>query len=282
MNRLKTTLLLIGLTLLLILIGHMIAGPAGALVAFVLALVMNLISFWFSDRIVIGMYRGKEISPQDEPELHRMIDNLSQAANIPKPKLYLLPLNIPNAFATGRGPGHASIAVTKGILRSLNSQELEGVLSHEMAHIKNRDILIATVAATLAGAIMMIAYWGRWIAILGTGDEEGGGMGLIGLILISILGPLAATVIQLAISRTREYEADREGAYLSGKPLELANALEKLEIMARTRPLRGGSLSSAHLFIVNPFRGDFLFRLFSTHPPIEERIRRLRALAGLI
>lgn len=282
MDTLKTTLLLVGLTLLLILIGYMIAGPAGASVAFVLALAMNLISFWFSDRIVIGMYRGKEISPGEKPELHRMVDNLSQAANIPKPKLYLLRLNVPNAFATGRGPGHASIAVTEGILRSLNSRELEGVLSHEMAHIKNRDILIATVAATLAGAIMMIAYWGRWIAILGTGDEKGKGMGVVGLLLISILGPLAATLIQLAISRTREYQADREGAYLSGKPLELANALEKLEIMVRRRPLRGGSPSSAHLFIVNPFRGDSLFRLFSTHPPIEERVRRLRALAGLI
>lgn len=282
MDTLKTTLLLVGLTLLLIWIGYMIAGPAGASVAFVLALAMNLISFWFSDRIVIGMYRGKEISPGEKPELHRMVDNLSQAANIPKPKLYLLRLNVPNAFATGRGPGHASIAVTEGILRSLNSRELEGVLSHEMAHIKNRDILIATVAATLAGAIMMIAYWGRWITILGTGDKKGGRMGLIGLLLISILGPLAATLIQLAISRTREYQADREGAYLSGKPLELANALEKLEIMVRRRPLRGGSPSSAHLFIVNPFRGDSLFRLFSTHPPIEERVRRLRALAGLI
>jgi len=280
MNTLKTTILLFALTLLLILIGYLIAGPAGALVAFFIAVVMNLVSFWFSDRIVIGMYRGKEVSETEEPGLHRIIDNLSQAANIPKPKVYILPLRIPNAFATGRSPQHACVAVTNGILRTLNEGELEGVLSHEIAHIKNRDILIATIAATLAGAIMMIAYWGRWIAFLGAGDDERGGIGLIGIILLSILAPLAATIIQLAISRTREYQADEKGAYISGKPMELANALEKLEIAARRNPLRGNA-STSHLFIVNPFRGSLLFRIFSTHPPIEERIRRLRALAGM-
>ncbi|RLE10555.1 protease HtpX [Candidatus Aerophobetes bacterium] len=281
MNVFKTVILLTALTLLLIFIGQLVAGPAGALVAFIIALLMNLVSFWFSDKIVIGMYRGREILPSDEPRIHRMVSNLSQAANIPKPRIYLIPLNIPNAFATGRDPKHASLALTEGILRTLNEEELEGVISHEIAHIKNRDILIGTIAATLAGAIMTIAYWARWIAFLGSGDEDRGGIGLIGILLLSILAPLAATIVQMAISRTREYQADETGAHLSGKPLALANALEKLEMVARRSPLGGGSPATSHLFIVNPFRGDFLFRLFSTHPPIEERIRRLRALAGI-
>ncbi|MCD6083151.1 zinc metalloprotease HtpX [Candidatus Aerophobetes bacterium] len=281
MNVFKTVILLTALTLLLIFIGQLVAGPAGALVAFIIALLMNLVSFWFSDKIVIGMYRGREILPSDEPRIHRMVSNLSQAANIPKPRIYLIPLNIPNAFATGRDPKHASLALTEGILRTLNEEELEGVISHEIAHIKNRDILIGTIAATLAGAIMTIAYWARWIAFLGSGDEDRGGIGLIGILLLSILAPLAATIVQMAISRTREYQADETGAHLSGKPLALANALEKLEMVARRNPLGGGSPATSHLFIVNPFRGDFLFRLFSTHPPIEERIRRLRALAGI-
>ena len=281
MNVFKTVILLTALTLLLIFIGQLVAGPAGALVAFIIALLMNLVSFWFSDKIVIGMYRGREILPSDEPRIHRMVSNLSQAANIPKPRIYLIPLNIPNAFATGRDPKHASLALTEGILRTLNEEELEGVISHEIAHIKNRDILIGTIAATLAGAIMTIAYWARWIAFLGSGDEDRGGIGLIGILLLSILAPLAATIVQMAISRTREYQADETGAHLSGKPLALANALEKLEMVARRNPLGGGSPATSHLFIVNPFRGGFLFRLFSTHPPIEERIRRLRALAGI-
>jgi len=281
MNVFKTVILLTALTLLLIFIGQLVAGPAGALVAFIIALLMNLVSFWFSDKIVIGMYRGREILPSDEPRIHRMVSNLSQAANIPKPRIYLIPLNIPNAFATGRDPKHASLALTEGILRTLNEEELEGVISHEIAHIKNRDILIGTIAATLAGAIMTIAYWARWTAFLGSGDEDRGGIGLIGILLLSILAPLAATIVQMAISRTREYQADETGAHLSGRPLALANALEKLEMAARRNPLGGGSPATSHLFIVNPFRGDFLFRLFSTHPPIEERIRRLRALAGM-
>jgi len=281
MNVFKTVILLTALTLLLIFIGQLVAGPAGALVAFIIALLMNLVSFWFSDKIVIGMYRGREILPSDEPRIHRMVSNLSQAANIPKPRIYLIPLNVPNAFATGRDPKHASLALTEGILRTLNEEELEGVISHEIAHIKNRDILIGTIAATLAGAIMTIAYWARWIAFLGSGDEDRGGIGLIGILLLSILAPLAATIVQMAISRTREYQADETGAHLSGRPLALANALEKLEMVARRNPLAGGSPATSHLFIVNPFRGDFLFRLFSTHPPIEERIRRLRALAGI-
>jgi len=281
MNAFKTILLLTVLTLLLVFIGQLIAGPAGALVALIIALLMNLVSFWFSDKIVIGMYRGREISPGDEPQIDRIVNNLSQAANIPRPKIYLIPTNLPNAFATGRDPKHASLALTQGILHTLNEEELEGVVSHEISHIKNRDILIGTIAATLAGAIMTIAYWARWIAFLGGSSEDRGGLGLIGILLLSILAPLAATIVQMAISRTREYQADKTGAYLSGKPLALANALGKLEMTARRSPLRGGSPATSHLFIVNPFRGDFLFKLFSTHPPIEERIKRLRSLAGL-
>jgi len=242
MNTLKTTLFLIVLTLLLIFVGHMVAGVAGAVFAFFLALIMNLVSYWWSDKIVLRMYRAKEILPQENPKLHSIVENLAQAAGLSKPRIWLVPLNVPNAFATGRNPKHASIA----------------------------------------GAIMTIAYWARWAVFLGTSDEEGGGS-LIGLLAISILAPLAALLIQLAISRTREYQADRRGANLSGKPLYLASALEKIEMWSRRRPLLGPSPSTAHLFIVNPFRGDWVVvRLFSTHPPTEERVKRLKAMAGLI
>lgn len=282
MSIFKTALLLTTLTLLLIGIGYLIAGPVGASIAFFIALMMNLMSFWFSDRIVMSMFRGRPISPTQYPDLHRTADNLSQAALISKPKLWLLPLEVPNAFATGRNPHHASIAVTESILHTLNEGELEGVLSHEMAHIKNRDTLIAAIAATLAGAVMMIAYWARWIAVAGAGGRDRGGIGVIGLLLLSVLAPLAALIIQMAISRTGEYRADRTGAYLSGRPLDLASALEKLQLAARRRPLGGGLPSTSHLFIINPFRAGFLFRMFSTHPPTEERVKRLRALAGML
>jgi len=281
MNTAKTTLLLIGLTLLLIFIGQLVAGMAGAIFAFFLALIMNMVSYWWSDKIVLRMYRAKEITPRDNPKLHQIVENLALAAGIPKPKVWLIPLSTPNAFATGRNPAHASVAVTQGLLNTLSMEEIEGVLSHEIAHIKDRDILISTIAATLAGAIMTIAYWARWAFFLGGSDEEGGG-NVIGLLAISILAPLAALLIQLAISRTREYEADRQGAVLSGKPLYLASALEKIEMWTRRRPFPGGSPSTAHLFIVNPFRGDWVVRLFSTHPPTQERIRRLKAMAHLL
>jgi len=281
MNTLKTALFLTILTLLLVWIGALIAGVAGAVFAFLIALIMNVVSWWWSDRIVLGMYRAKEVLPRDNPELHRMVENLSLAAKIPKPRIWIIPLDVPNAFATGRGPKHSSVAVTRGLLKILSWQEIEGVLSHEISHIKNRDILISTIVATIAGAIMMIAYWARWAAFLGSGDEEGGG-NLIGLLLLSILAPFAAMLIQFAISRTREYEADSSGAKLNGKPLYLASALEKIDMWSKRRPLVGTSLSTAHLFIINPFKGDWLTRLFSTHPPTEERVRRLRVMAGLV
>ena len=285
MNTLKTAFLLIALTLLLIWIGSLIAGVAGATFAFFVALVMNMVSYWWSDKIVLKMYRAKEILPQDNPDLHRIVNNLAMAASIPKPRLWLVPLNVPNAFATGRNPRHASLAVTKGLLDTLTLEEIEGVLSHEIAHIKDRDILISTVTATIAGAIMMIAHWARWAAFLGGfggSDDEGGGGNLIALLAVSILAPIAALLIQLAISRTREYQADKKGAELSGKPLYLASALEKIDAWVKRRPLVGASPSTAHLFIVNPFKGDWLTRLFSTHPPTQERIKRLRAMAGLV
>jgi len=281
MNTLKTALFLTILTLLLVWIGALIAGVAGAVFAFLIALIMNVVSWWWSDRIVLGMYRAKEVLPRDNPELHRMVENLSLAAKIPKPRIWIIPLDVPNAFATGRGPKHSSVAVTRGLLKTLSWQEIEGVLSHEISHIKNRDILISTIVATIAGAIMMIAYWARWAAFFGSGDEEGGG-NLIGLLLLSILAPFAAMLIQFAISRTREYEADSSGAKLNGKPLYLASALEKIDMWSKRRPLVGTSLSTAHLFIINPFKGDWLTRLFSTHPPTEERVRRLRVMAGLV
>jgi len=281
MNTLKTALFLTILTLLLVWIGALIAGVAGAVFAFLIALIMNVVSWWWSDRIVLGMYRAKEVLPRDNPELHRMVENLSLAAKIPKPRIWIIPLDVPNAFATGRGPKHSSVAVTRGLLKTLSWQEIEGVLSHEISHIKNRDILISTIVATIAGAIMMIAYWARWAAFLGSGDEERGG-NLIGLLLLSILAPFAAMLIQFAISRTREYEADSSGAKLNGKPLYLASALEKIDMWSKRRPLVGTSLSTAHLFIINPFKGDWLTRLFSTHPPTEERVRRLRVMAGLV
>jgi len=281
MNTLKTALLLIILTLLLIWIGGLIAGIAGAFFAFLIALCMNIVSYWWSDRIVLRMYRAKETLPRDNPELHRIVENLSMAAKIPKPRIWIVPLDVPNAFATGRDPMHSSIAVTRGLLKTLTTEEMEGVLSHEISHIKNRDILISTIVATIAGAVMMIAYWARWAVFLGSSDDEGGGS-ILGLLLVSILAPLAAMIIQFAISRTREYQADSSGANLSGKPLYLASALEKIDMWSKRRPLVGTSPSTAHLFIVNPFRGDWITRLFSTHPPTQERIRRLRAMAGLV
>lgn len=281
MNTLKTTFLLTLLTLILVGLGWLIGGPAGGLLFFFLALSINLVTYWWSDKIVVRMYRGKEIKEEENPWLHEILERLSQEARIPKPRLYLLPLDVPNAFATGRNPKNACVAVTKGLLQNLNPQGIEGVLSHEISHIKNRDILISTIAASIAGAVMFIGNWLRWMAILGEGEERGG-MNLIFLLLLSILAPLAALIVQLAISRTREYQADSSGARISHNPLGLANALLKIESIVQRRPLREGNAATSHLFIVNPFRGDFLFRLFSTHPPVEERVRRLRELVGRV
>ncbi|MBA4394019.1 MAG: protease HtpX [Desulfobacca sp.] len=280
-NTMKTTLLLGLLTVLIVLIGGAVGGQHGMVVAFVLAGIMNLGSYWFSDKIVLSMYGAQEIPPGQHPEIHQMILELSQHAGLPKPRVYLIEDDSPNAFATGRDPEHAVVAVTSGILRILSRQELKGVLAHELAHVKNRDILIGSIAATMAGAIMILANMARWTAIFGgnRNSEEGeGGGGIIGIIVMTIVAPIAAMLIQMAISRSREYLADATGATFSGNPLGLAGALEKLQIASQRLPMESPNPATAHMFIVNPLSGSSLLNLFSTHPPIEERIARLRAL----
>jgi heat shock protein HtpX len=279
MNTIKTTLLLGGLTGLLMLIGGYFGGQQGMMIAFIVALVMNFGSYWFSDKIVLRMYRAQEVTQNQAPELFTLVRNLTLQASLPMPKVYVIPEDTPNAFATGRDENHAVVAVTEGILRILNREELAGVIAHELAHIKNKDMLISSIAATLAGAIVMLANMAQWAAIFGGGDrdrdDEGGG--IVGLIAMAILAPLAATIIQMAISRSREYLADAGGAKISGKPYGLAGALEKLSRAAVAAPMDANP-STAHMFIVNPLSGRSLMNLFSTHPPVEERVSRLRAM----
>ncbi|MBN2398199.1 MAG: zinc metalloprotease HtpX, partial [Deltaproteobacteria bacterium] len=272
MNNIKTVILLGSLTGLLILIGGWFGGRNGVVIAFLFAMVLNFGSYWFSDKIVLKMYRAREVSEADAPELYSMVKDLALRAGLPMPRLYVIPGNTPNAFATGRNEHHAAVAVTEGIIGLLNRDELEGVLSHELTHIKNHDILISSIAATVAGAIMMLAGMARWAAIFGVGrddDDEGGG--IVGLIVMAVLAPIAATIIQMAISRSREYLADEGGARISGKPSGLADALEKLSYSSKKAPMNVNP-STAHLFIVKPFSGRSLMNLFSTHPPIEKRV----------
>jgi heat shock protein HtpX len=279
MSYVKTTLLLGALTGILVLIGQYIGGTNGALGFLVFAALINFASYWFSDKIVLMMYRAKQATERDAPMLFRVVRRLADASSLPMPKVYIVDNPAPNAFATGRNPAHASVAATTGILRILSEDELEGVMAHELAHVKNRDILISSIAATLAGAITMIGNALQWGAMFGGGrdnDDERGGVA--GMLVMAILAPFAALLVQLFISRTREYAADREGALISRKPLSLARALGKLDASVRQIPMQGGNPSTAHLFIVNPFRGG-LTTLFSTHPPMEERIRRLEAMA---
>jgi heat shock protein HtpX len=279
-NTLKTTALLAALTVLFILLGGMVGGERGMVIAFVMAGLMNFASYWWSDRIVLWMYGAQEVGEADAPEFHHLVRRLAQRAGLPMPRVYVIPTDTPNAFATGRSPEHAAVAATEGILRILTPDELEGVMAHELGHVRNRDILISTIAATLAGAIMMLARMGQWAAMFGGGrgeDDDGGPGGVVGLILLAIIAPLAAILIQMAISRAREYLADAAGAQISRKPWALANALEKLEQAATALPMEANP-ATAHLFIVNPLRGSSLLNLFSTHPPVEERIARLRAM----
>jgi heat shock protein HtpX len=280
-NTMKTTFLLALMTVLIILIGRALGGQQGMVLAFVLAGVMNLGSYWFSDKIVLAMYRAQEISPQEHPGIHQIVAELAQNAGIPKPRVYIIEDDSPNAFATGRNPQHAVVAVTTGIMRILSREELRGVLAHELGHVRNRDILIGSIAATMAGAIMMIANMARFAAIFGGGrssDEEGGGGGIIGMLVLTIVAPLAAMLIQMAISRSREYLADASGAQFSHNPLSLASALEKLQRASQQIPMADAKPATAHMFIVNPLSGRSLMNLFSTHPPIEERIARLRGM----
>ncbi|SNR76841.1 Heat shock protein. Metallo peptidase. MEROPS family M48B [Humidesulfovibrio mexicanus] len=279
-SQIKTILLLGLLTALILFLGQAMGGRAGLVIALGLALVMNFASYWWSDKIVLSMYKAQELSPADGPWLHAMVEELSRNAGIPKPRICLIPQDAPNAFATGRNPENAVVAVTQGIMQILSPEELRGVLAHELAHIKNRDILIQSVAAVLGAAIMSIAHMLQWGAIFGLGrrdDDEGGASGL-SAIALAIIAPIAAMLIQMAISRSREYLADETGAAISGRPLDLANALGRLDAASRQIPLNGSPVAE-NLFIVNPFTGADMANLFSTHPPIPERIARLREMA---
>jgi heat shock protein HtpX len=284
MNGFRTTILLAALTALVVWIGQMVGGPNGAVLALVMAGAMNFFSYWFSDKIVLKMYGAQEISANDDPELYGIVRDLTARAGLPMPKVYIIPEETPNAFATGRNPEHAAVAVTQGIRRILDKRELAGVLGHELSHVKHRDILISSIAATLAGAISYLAYMAQWAAIFGGGsrDREEGGSNIFSLLFMMIVAPMAAMLIQMAVSRSREYMADEGGAKVSGDPLALASALRKLEMGAQNIPLQVSDAtanSTAHMFIVNPLTGAGLAKLFSTHPPMEERIARLEAMA---
>ena len=282
LNQFKTTLLLSLLTVLLVAMGGAIGGSGGMLIAFVMAAVMNFGSYWFSDKIVLRMYGAQEITRSENPAFYGMVERLAQRAGLPMPKVYIIPDQSPNAFATGRNPSHAAVAATEGILRILSPEELEGVMAHELGHVKNRDILISTIAATFAGAISMIGSMLQWGAMLGAGrdDEEGGGLGgLVGSLAMAIHAPFMAMLIQMAVSRSREYLADATGAEICGKPRALASALGRLQNASHQIPMHDATPATAHMFIVNPLTGGGMMSLFSTHPPMEERIARLQAMA---
>ena len=280
MNSFKTTFLMALLTVLLVTAGGFLGGEGGMMIAFLFALVMNGVSYWFSDKIVLRMYGAKEIGPGDSPKLHRIVQDLALRAQMPMPKLYLIPQEAPNAFATGRDEKHAAVAVTEGILRILDEAELRGVLAHELSHVKNRDILVGTIAATMAGAISMLANIAHWGMIFGgrSSEDRGGGHPIVALAMI-IIAPLAALLVQMAISRSREYGADASGAAISTDPLSLASALRKLQRGVENIPMEANP-ATAHMFIVNPLTGGGLMKLFSTHPPMDERIRRLEKMAS--
>jgi len=266
---------------LLMFVGYLVGGgsPEIVLLFFLMALAINLITYWYSDKFVLAMYRARVLAEGENLPLQNMVSQLAARAGIPKPKVAVIPSNVPNAFATGRSPSSSAVAVTTGALDLLPEKELEGVLAHEISHIKNRDTLIMVLAAAIAGAIGYMAFWARWNLLMGgSRRRDQGGSSLLAMLLVAVLVPLAALIIRLAISRGREYGADRGGAKISGRPGELANALERIEGYVRNRPVSGGNPATAHLFIVNPFRGDVLINLFSTHPPTKERVRRLREL----
>jgi heat shock protein HtpX len=283
MNLIKTTFLLSLLTVLMVLMGSAIGGQSGMFLAFFMALAMNFFSYWFSDKIVLKMYGAREIGENDHPAFYGMVRRLALQAGLPMPRVYIIPSESPNAFATGRNPSHAAVAATDGILRILSPEELEGVMAHELAHVRNRDILISTIAATFAGAISMLGTMLQWGAILGTGrgndDERGGIGGMVGSLAMAIIAPIAAMLIQMAVSRSREYLADESGAGICGRPLALAGALRKLHNASQAIPMLNARPATAHMFIVNPLTGGGMMALFSTHPPMEERIARLEALA---
>ena len=282
MNTTKTIFLMVFLTVLLVAVGGWLGGRQGMILAFIFAGVTNMISYWFSDKIVLRMYNAQEATEAEAPMLWGVTHDLALKMNMPMPKVYVIPSDSPNAFATGRNPNHAAVAATEGIMRLLTREELEGVMAHELGHVRNRDILIGTIAATAAGAISMLAHMAQWGMILGgfggrRDDREGGG-GFIGQLLLIILAPIAAALIQMAISRSREYQADASGAKICGNPMWLASALRKLQMGSQRVPLDANP-ATAHMFIVNPLHGGGISNLFSTHPPIEDRIARLESMA---
>jgi heat shock protein HtpX len=264
------------MTGLLMLFGAVFGGEGGMIIAFLFAIAMNFGTYLFSDKIVMAIYRAKEVTPQEAPALHRIVDEVARAAGIPKPRVCVVPMDAPNAFATGRGPSHGVVAATTGILQILDERELRGVIAHEIGHIKNRDTLIQCIAAAIAGAITMIATMARWAMIFGGRDDEDNN--IVVMLLFAILAPVAALMVQMAISRTREYQADASAAGFTHNPYGLASALEKLGAASGRIPMRFGSPSTSHLFIVNPLKNGFIANMFSTHPPIEDRIKRLNSI----
>ena len=278
-SQLKTALLLVLLSALILFIGQAMGGRSGLIIAFGFALIMNVGSYWFSDKIVLTMYKAKELSHSEAPMLHAMVEDLARNAGIPKPRICLIPDDSPNAFATGRNPQHAVVAVTQGIMRLLSPDELRGVIAHEIGHITNRDILVQSIAGVLASVVMVLANMMQWAAIFGGGRSDGeGGGNIFSTLLVALLAPIAASLIQFAISRSREYLADATGARLCGNPLSLASALGKLGAYSKQVPMHTGSPATAHMFIVNPFAGG-VGKFFSTHPPLEDRIHRLQEMA---
>ncbi|MDI6786180.1 MAG: zinc metalloprotease HtpX [bacterium] len=280
-NILKTFVFLTALTILLIYTGSILGGPNGATYAFIFALLLNAGSYWFSDKIILSIYRAKKISKEDFPYLYNTVRELTTKSHLPLPQIYLIEDNTPNAFATGRDPQHAAIAVTSGILNTLNEEELKGVIAHELSHIKNRDILIGTIAATIAGAITMLASLARWAMIFGGTQKNDEDNNPFAFLIMTILAPVAALLIQMAISRSREYLADKSSAQMCENPLPLANALRKLHQKTIYQPMDAATPATAHLFIVNPLRGNSILNLFSTHPPIDARIKKLEALNNI-
>jgi heat shock protein HtpX len=278
MNNIKTLFLLVTLTLILVWAGGALGGKQGMTMALIFALMLNFFAYWFSDKIVLRMYRARQVSESEAPELYGIVRRLVQKAGMPMPRVYIINENQPNAFATGRNPKHAAVAVTTGIMRILSHEELQGVVAHELSHVRHRDILVSTIAATIAGAISYLAQMAQWAMIFGgRGDDEEGGNPIAALAMM-IVGPIAALIVQMAISRSREYSADEGGARLAGNPRYLAGALRKLDVASKKIPMHANPATS-HMFIVNPLSGGGLLKLFSTHPPVEERIARLESMS---
>ncbi|HSD62973.1 MAG TPA: zinc metalloprotease HtpX [Ignavibacteriaceae bacterium] len=277
MNILKTVFLMTAMMILFLLVGYLLGGSTGMTIAFIFALIMNFSSYWFSDKIVLAMYKAKEVTEESAPKFYSLVKQLTTKANLPMPKVYIINDPTPNAFATGRSPEHAAVAATTGILNNLNNEELAGVISHELSHVKHRDMLTGTIAATLVGTITFVAQMAGWTMMVGRGRDDNNG---ISSLLLLILAPIAATLLQLAISRSREFAADEGGAQISGNPLGLASALRKISAGNEVKQLNNSGPATANMFIVNPLHGGGVMKLFSTHPPIEERIKRLENLAA--